>query len=367
MSAEANFILRARDRTQEAFASAESRMSRFSRMTRMSLGGLGAGLSVAGLVRYGRSALTTADQVDNLSQRMRLGHESVQSLNVLFREAGLSIESFQSVMDRLVVQQTRARNGNEAAIASFQAMGISLDDLRNSSPEQILEAVTRAMAQNGREASVAGAAQEILGTRSMRLEAVLQQLGSRGFADLNAHMLKTKQIMEGDLVRAGDKMEEGLSRAMNRLAVKRDSFFTKGMAGGFILGKGVTEELKEMSLAEKAQMLNPAAAAINLFRRRKSLGDKFVEAGRELFEPPESTAPPMEELGETIAEPIAQAGDDFAQKIKNAFSTFRAEDLVSQVQKNLLERSAKATEQLKPILQTINHSIQDLDLDAVGA
>lgn len=365
---EANFIIRARDRTRDAFASAENRMNRFSRTARLSLGGFGAGLSVAGLVRYGRAALNTADTIDNLASRLRLGHESVQTLGVLAREAGISVESFQSTLDRLQQQTDQARNGNEKAIQSFADLGITLQDLERKSPEQVLEAVTRAMVSNQGSARASVAATDLLGARSTRLQGILNQLGQKGFGELNAEMLATAQIMEESMVRAGDKMEEGLSRALNRMTNKVNTFAIKGLSGMKIFADGMVSELSDMSWMDRARLLNPGSAAVELFRRRDSLTENFKDSARDLFDPVE---PPTPFEPESIAAPIEEALDDagtgLAEKIKDAFATFRTEDLINRVQENLLAKAQQTREKHTTLLTTINRTLQDQDNAIVGA
>jgi flagellar biosynthesis regulator FlaF len=215
---EANFIIRARDRSKEAFASVEGRMSKLmGGMRGLGMGNIAGALGVAGLVAYGKAAISTGDQVDNLAGQLNLGLESVQSMSVLMKEAGMSAEMLQTTMTSLTNKQMEALSGNKAAVAQFERLGISMDALRKMSPEQALEAVTRAMYQNQGNASAAAAATDILGARSTKLQGVLLQLGSKGFADLNADMLKSGQIMEKDMIRAGDRMEQGLTRAFTKV------------------------------------------------------------------------------------------------------------------------------------------------------
>jgi hypothetical protein len=314
----ANFVIRARDQTREAFASVNNRLNGLSRMSRMSLGGLGSALSVAALVRYGRQALTTADQIDNMSKRMRLGHESVQSMGVLLREAGLPTEALGSIMDRLTVTLGNAQQGNASAIASFDALGLSLADLENMTPEQALEAVSRHLARNQGDARSTAAASEVLGRSSGRLTSVLQILGNEGFAELNKRMRESKNIMETDMVRAGDIMEQSLSRAMNRMTVSMNTFFVRGLSGVTIFAKGIRGEFDRLHagiLDERTALvagMMPIPALISrLFRREPGERDDFLSAAERLFG---ETTPT--DLGGEIGQPIEDHIVSGAEKAK---------------------------------------------------
>jgi len=96
----------------------------------------------------------------------------------------------------------------------------------------------------------------------------LKQLGSEGFGALNERMLETGQIMEEDLVKAGDALEEGLSRALNRTKIKATSAMGSVMAGASNLkaglgslfsgegfGAGVTENMQELLRHETAVLV----------------------------------------------------------------------------------------------------------------
>jgi hypothetical protein len=317
--AEANFIIRARDRSRDAIASADARLAKLQGRMR-SFGGLGLGraLGAGALVAYGKAALSTADNIDNMSQRMKLGHESVQSINVLMKEAGMSGEMFGSVMDKLVQTMDAAKTGNQKAVDSFAALGINLADLKKMTPEQALEAVSKALHRNQGDARTSAAATDVLGARSTKLQHVLNQLGAQGFGALNADMLRTKRIMEQDMIKAGDKMEQDLSRALDRMSVRGKTFAIEFMGG-----------LRAVGL--------------------RAMGKSWDEIGEDLFGSPEmpqiELAPPPVEA---IEEPIIAAAEQAAEIIKQSMDQFSSADLVNRAQsKNMDKADAQRAELIK--------------------
>lgn len=304
--AEANFIVRARDRTRDALAGADARLAKLQgRMRSFGGAGLGRALGAGAMLAYGRAALTTADNIDNLSQRMRLGHESVQSMSVLMREAGMSVEMLQAPLDRLKQQMDQANLGNTAAAQSFADIGISLADLEKMTPEQALEAVSRALHKNQNDARTGAAATDLLGARSTRLNHVLQQLGAQGFQGLNKSMLDSARIMSTDMIKAGDKMEQDLSRALDRLSVKGKTFAVEFMGG---LRAQYLRHIKGLSWDEIAE-------------------DLFGSAEM----PTVQLAPPPTEA---LAAPIIDAGQQVAEEIKNTLDQFTSADLINRSQQN---------------------------------
>lgn len=246
----------------------ESKVGGFASKLQGAYKAAGAAVAVGAMVKLGKATLDTADNIDNLSKQLQLGLESTQSLKVMMDEAGMSITSFNTVVATAKNAQAEALTGNKQFADSFAKIGIELDDLRGMNMEQVIEATARAMAESGDNAEVNAAAIDILGSRSVKLEGVLKQLGSEGFSALNARMLETGQIMGEDLVRAGDALEEGLTRTLNRTKVKAQSAMGSVMAGASNLkaglgslfrgdgfGAGVTENMQELLGHETAVLV----------------------------------------------------------------------------------------------------------------
>jgi len=341
--AEANFIIRARDRSRDAIASADARLAKLQgRMKTFGMGGMsrfmgpaGIGMAAAAMVAYGRASLKTADNIDNMSQRMRLGLESVQSMDVLMRQAGMSGEQFGSVMDRLVQSMDKANNGNQAAIDSFSALGVNMADLAKMTPEQALEAVTKALHENQGNSRTAAAATDVLGTRSTRLNHVLNQLGAQGFSGLNAHMLATAQIMEGDMVRAGDRMEEGVSRAFTRMSNKAKTLAIRGMA--------------ETWIAAKSAFTSATAEEV----RNELFGEMpRLQIGTD--------------IAENIEQPIVSAAEKASDVFKQSMDQFSSADLVNRAQRQSTERAEKQRDEMLQKQSLTIAAIQSLSLSPIN-
>jgi len=209
--------------------------------------------------------LNAADNVDNMANQLQLSTQSVQSMSVMMEEAGMSVSSLANTMATLDNKLSEAQSGNESARKSFESLGLSVDKLAGMTPERALEAVARSLYENQGNASATAGAYDVLGTRAGRMKAVIMELGSKGFANLNREMLDSAKIMSEDMVKAGDKMEESLDRAMRRLAVKRNTFMTKFM-GGLEVRR---QQLMGKSMDEISRDLFGGEAPISLADARK--------------------------------------------------------------------------------------------------
>lgn len=272
--AEAQFDIRAQDKTKMAFASAEKGLNKFrGAMKSLNMGMVGGFLGGAGFARFAKSSLSAADNIDNLSQRLGLGIESVQSMKVMMEETGMSAESLEGTMGSLQRRLAEAQSGDKTAAQAFRDLGLSLQDIQNMNPEQALEAVARSLANNKGNAAATAAGFDILGSRSAKLQSIILKLGEKGFKSLNAEMIKAGHIMQTDMVKGLDVMDERLDRTMRRLSVRGQSAFAKGLSnlvvnmegvGSFLAGGGFEAGRERaardlMGGNESAQLVSPEA------------------------------------------------------------------------------------------------------------
>lgn len=81
------------------------------------------------------------DEIDKNSQKLGLSIEKYQSFDYVLNIAGTSMDSMTAGMKTLTNQIDEARNGNEEAIARFEQLGLTMEDLSNMSSEEIFENV----------------------------------------------------------------------------------------------------------------------------------------------------------------------------------------------------------------------------------
>ena len=97
-----------------------------------------AGASVA-FVNGMQDVASYGDSIDKTSQRLGVSTTAFQEWDYVLNIAGTSMDNMQMGMKTLTNQLDEARNGSESAIANFEALGISLDDINNMSREEIFE------------------------------------------------------------------------------------------------------------------------------------------------------------------------------------------------------------------------------------
>ncbi len=211
------------------------------------------------VIGFAEAALAAADEVDNLAKQTGLGVETVQSLQVVAKEAGLSFGEFQAALMKVGAQQAQAINGNKASQDSFAALGISMARLSEMSLEETLEAVGQGMKENSGTAAATTAANMLLGESSLKLRDALISASEDGFEALNARMRDSGQIMDTNLIGRLDEIEERLSRnktaARNFGAQVLDAF----LVGAVAIGTYAKEIAKLNSIEGAAQAALSAA------------------------------------------------------------------------------------------------------------
>ena len=91
------------------------------------------------------AAAEAGDRIDKMSQRVGLSREKFQEWDYILAQNGGNIESLQMGIKSLTDKIDLALTGNESAIKSFGSLGISLDDLKGKTREQIFESVIKGL------------------------------------------------------------------------------------------------------------------------------------------------------------------------------------------------------------------------------
>ena len=133
--------------------------SKIASGVKKSIAGLGASMATVatGAVAAGKkiydSAKSTADygdEVDKMSQKLGLSAKSYQEWDYVLGQAGVDITSMTTGMKTLTNQIGTANKGNKEAIERFEKLGVSVNDLKNLSREDIFYKSCKRYARNER-------------------------------------------------------------------------------------------------------------------------------------------------------------------------------------------------------------------------
>ena len=101
-------------------------------------GGLKTKLAGIGLAAFGRSALTAADDLTDLSNATGIAIGRLIELKTILTEAGLPADAMSNAVGKFTLSIQEAADGSLKAQNAFAAVGVSLQDLKTKSEQDLL-------------------------------------------------------------------------------------------------------------------------------------------------------------------------------------------------------------------------------------
>jgi hypothetical protein len=148
---------------------ASSAASKFSTNLGAGVGALAAGLSALGLGSEIKSAVEYGSKIEDLSARYGVATDALQKFGNAAELGGSSLEAVAKGFGFLEKNQAKALGGNEAILQSFNALGITLNDLKSMRPEDI-------MLKIGKSSLNAADVVKVLGKSALELRPILAGL-----------------------------------------------------------------------------------------------------------------------------------------------------------------------------------------------
>ena len=171
----------------------------------------GAGVAVGGMLALTNQTAAYADEIDKLSERTGINREELQRWRYAAGQSGADIGKLEVGVKKLSDVMAGAITGNKTATESFRRLGISVDDLKNKSQEQIFEQVMTELADMEQGAARNALGNDLLGKSYTELLPLLNA-GSEGMDALKNRADELGIVMSEDAVRAnvkyGDTMDD---------------------------------------------------------------------------------------------------------------------------------------------------------------
>lgn len=189
------------------------------------LGGA-AGLSVAGFAAMANSVLQLSGNLDDLSKTYDVSIAKVLQFQNAIIQAGGKAEDAGKIMATMFGKIAEAQQGNEAAIATFEDLGITFEELRSMNPEQALTRVYEGLAGIGNTYDRIKAVKDILGKGGLHksVEEIAEALGQS-----TAEFRRQEQALK-----AWAELGDRLDRTMLNLKLAFAEFFKVFTGGDFV-------------------------------------------------------------------------------------------------------------------------------------
>lgn len=166
------------------------------------LAGVGAAVG-AGFIKAAKSTADYGDRVDKMSQKIGISAESYQKWDYVMQRAGGNVDSLKMGMKTL--SQQAEKNSD-----SFQKLGISQEEVKNSSQEELFEKTVKGLSEMEAGTERTALATELLGRAGADMGPLLNQ-GSDAISEQMEIAEKYGMVMSDETVKASAAWEDSIT------------------------------------------------------------------------------------------------------------------------------------------------------------
>lgn len=174
------------------------------------------GLSAAVTYKAAEAMADYGEAVHKTSQVTGASTDAIQQWVFAAHASGVNAKETVESFSKLADVQNRAVHGNKVAAEAFAALGISLNTLKTSSPNDLLAKIADAFHNSADGAGKAAVANELFGASGANLIPLLDR-GSAGLAQLGAEARNAGAIIGGETIEQMAAMKEQMDLAHARM------------------------------------------------------------------------------------------------------------------------------------------------------
>ena len=163
---------------------------------------VGAGVAVAGLFGIATKAAESTDRIDKMSAKLGLSISGFQEWDYILGQNGISIDSMQGGLKTLTNMYDDLGKGSKGATESFGRLGLSMDNLKGKTQEEVFAIVVEKLQGVTNESERAAIANDLLGRSGSEL-APLLNAGAEATENLRQRAYDLGLVMGDDAVQAG--------------------------------------------------------------------------------------------------------------------------------------------------------------------
>jgi hypothetical protein len=190
---------------------------------------LSIGLAVEKMVELGKSAMESTVNIGRLAEKTGASVGTLSVLAMAAHDAGIEQDALGQSLVRLARSQEQASTGNAKSRQAFQALGISLDDLKKKNPADMLVEVAQHLQANIPDgAQRAAVAMQLFGRGGASIIPLLDEIGQAdGFERAKERAQELGLYLSDDFVAQAKQGEE---------AIREMQDITQGFAMQFMAG-----------------------------------------------------------------------------------------------------------------------------------
>jgi hypothetical protein len=267
MASDTTIRISAIDQTREAFQSVQRNVGGLQNSLKGMAGPLAAAFSVAAVGAFSKSLIDAADNMAKLSQKTGISVTELSRFTNAGNEAGVSQDTLASSLIRLNKSIADGVSGNQQIQEAFQQVGISLNDLKKLSPEEIFLRLSDGMAKAADGPGKIQVGNALLGKSFSELIPMLNQ-GSEGIKAYQA-------TFNEDFAKRAEQFNDNITKMTEN--------FKRLMVTG--IGPVIAGINKLFELYDEGAKRKPLAGTFDPFSDPTGTGDDFavrMESAREV-------------------------------------------------------------------------------------
>jgi hypothetical protein len=182
-------------------------------------GALTAGLSIGLLAGLGKKVLDYAGSIGEVAQQLGVTTNELQTFRFAAQQNGATVEQADKALGRFAISISKAQSGSTAAIKAFNAVGVSLTDLKTKSRTDLIGQVADQMKATGGAAANAASGVALFGRDFLKIVPTLDQ-GSKGLNELSAAAEKLGIVLSDQQIQQADETADKLEAVKTVLAAQ---------------------------------------------------------------------------------------------------------------------------------------------------
>ena len=210
----------------------------------------GASALAKGLVKAADTAAEAGDKIEKQSQKVGMSAESYQQWDYVMNIAGTSMQNCTTGLKTLTNQFEKAQAGSEGAQDKFKRLGLSMDDLKGKSREEVFEKTVTALQGVKSETEKAALANALFGKSGQDLMPLFNQ-SSEATQELLDKAKEYGMVMSNEAVEASAKYEDSLTSMKTTMTALKDNAFAELLPGMTSVLDGITAAMTGQDGAEK--------------------------------------------------------------------------------------------------------------------
>ena len=164
----------------------------------------------AGIFKFADGIADNADEIDKMSQKLGLSRKAYQEWDYVLELSGADINSMGAGIKKLTNKFDDAINGGESSIEMFEKLGLSIEDIKDLSREELFSEVIFAFQGMEDNAERAALATDLLGRSGAELTPLLNTTAEET-KGLIQEVNDLGGIMSDDAVKDGAAFKDSLT------------------------------------------------------------------------------------------------------------------------------------------------------------